>query len=106
MNLPPMKGGLEALKEMDSAGYSIWICGSLIRTSRYCAQEKWEWVRKHLGEEWLERLILCTDKTTVRGDILIDDHPHLIGSQTPLWEQVLFDAPYNQAGSNKVRLCS
>lgn len=101
LNLPWMEGAKQALHEMEAAGLQIFLCTSPIRTSRYCAQEKMEWVRKHLGESWLDRLILCQDKTTVKGDILIDDKPldqlspggkHTAAS----WKQVLFDAPYNR----------
>merc|ERR1712048_684490 len=45
---------------------------------------------------WLKRLILTCDKTTVRGDFLIDDKPSICGSQQPLWTQIIFDAPYNR----------
>jgi len=94
--LPEMAGGVRAVKQLVSSGYDVFICTSPILTSRYCAQEKWEWVREHLGEEWLRRLILTCDKTTVRGDFLIDDKPNITGSQQPLWTQIIFDAPYNQ----------
>ncbi|KAJ1437226.1 5'-deoxyribonucleotidase [Ochromonadaceae sp. CCMP2298] len=73
INLEPMAGALEALKAMEREGLELYICTSPIKSSRYCAQEKLDWVREHLGEEWLDRVILCQDKTTVVGDILIDD---------------------------------
>eukprot|EP00403_Amphidinium_massartii_P035295 CAMPEP_0178439866 /NCGR_PEP_ID=MMETSP0689_2-20121128/36418_1 /TAXON_ID=160604 /ORGANISM="Amphidinium massartii, Strain CS-259" /LENGTH=661 /DNA_ID=CAMNT_0020062491 /DNA_START=104 /DNA_END=2086 /DNA_ORIENTATION=+ len=95
-NLPPMEGGIEALKEMAASGFEVFLCSSPLADSRYSAQEKWEWVREHLGDAWVNRLILTTDKTVVRGDILIDDKPVISGLQRPHWTQVLFDAPYNQ----------
>eukprot|EP00931_Biecheleriopsis_adriatica_P114710 TRINITY_DN90622_c0_g1_i1.p1 TRINITY_DN90622_c0_g1~~TRINITY_DN90622_c0_g1_i1.p1 ORF type:complete len:715 (+),score=194.92 TRINITY_DN90622_c0_g1_i1:278-2146(+) len=94
--LPEMAGAVAALKEMCSRGFQVYICTAPFAKSRYCAQEKWEWVREHLGEEWLTRMIITQDKTTVRGDILIDDKPRITGGQVPLWNQVLFDAPYNR----------
>eukprot|EP00440_Ansanella_granifera_P033235 gb/GFBE01036058.1/.p1 GENE.gb/GFBE01036058.1/~~gb/GFBE01036058.1/.p1 ORF type:complete len:696 (+),score=195.32 gb/GFBE01036058.1/:1-2088(+) len=95
-NLPEMTGAVAALKEMIGRGFQVLICTAPFARSRYCAQEKWEWVREHLGEEWLSRMVITQDKTTVRGDILIDDKPRITGSQIPLWNQVLFDAPYNR----------
>jgi 5'-nucleotidase len=94
--LPEMPGGVDALKRIVAAGFDVFLCTSPVASSKYCAQEKWEWVREHLGDAWLKRLILTCDKTTVRGDFLIDDKPSITGSQQPLWKQILFNAPYNQ----------
>merc|ERR1712003_201913 len=94
--LPEMSGGVGALKRLMASGFEVMICTSPVANSRYCAQEKWEWVREHLGDAWLKRLILTCDKTTVRGDFLIDDKPSITGSQRPLWTQIVFDAPYNK----------
>merc|ERR1712048_1347768 len=94
--LPEMPGGVDALKRLVAAGFEVMICTSPVANSRYCAQEKWEWVREHLGDAWLKRLVLTCDKPTVRGDFLIDDKPSISGSQQPLWTQILFDALYNK----------
>ncbi|CAD7973013.1 unnamed protein product [Amoebophrya sp. A25] len=99
-NLPPMKGAVQALKAMLTKGYDVFLCTSPVSFSRYCAQEKWEWVRAYLGEHWLDRMILSRDKTAVRGDILIDDKPHITGRfPIPLWTHVVFDAPYNRVAT-------
>eukprot|EP00949_MAST-11_sp_MAST-11-sp1_P000046 g46.t1 len=105
-NLPPMQNGdgIRAIKEMISAGFHVFLCTSPITASRYCAQEKFEWVREHLGEAFLPRLILACDKTLVRADILIDDKPLITGSSRPLWRQILFDAPYNKSGADDERV--
>jgi len=47
---------------------------------------------------------MTTDKTTVRGDVLIDDKPKISGSQRPAWQQILFTAPYNTSVNDKPRL--
>ena len=39
---------------------------------------------------------MCADKTLVRGDVLIDDKPHVTGSNAPTWQHLLYDAPYNR----------
>ena len=31
------------------------------------------WVEDHLGLHWCKKLILCPDKSLLKGDILIDD---------------------------------
>jgi len=98
--LPWMEGAKAALMEMKEAGFRVRIVTSPLRGSQYCAQEKIDWVRAHLGEEWLDNLIICYDKTTISGDLLIDDKPydlHWPGWKHTLatWKQVIFDAPYN-----------
>jgi glycosyltransferase involved in cell wall biosynthesis/5'(3')-deoxyribonucleotidase len=60
--LPWMEGAETALKEMKEAGLQVRIVTSPLRGSKYCAQEKIDWVVTHLGEEWLDDLIICYDK--------------------------------------------
>lgn len=95
-NLLPIEGATKALKEMLAAGYNVRICTAPYVTHETCASEKMQWIGEHLGEEWKERVIITSDKTLVRGDILIDDKPKISGSMSPLWQHVVFDAPYNR----------
>jgi 5'-nucleotidase len=74
--LEPMEGALQALQEMEKDGLKLYICTAPVKHSKYCAQEKLDWVRVHLGEAWLDKVILCQDKTMVAGDLLIDDKPY------------------------------
>jgi 5'-nucleotidase len=101
--LPPKKGGIEAVLEMSTKN-EVLICTSPRSQSKYCIAEKQEWVQKYLGEDWLNRLIITMDKTTVNGDILIDDKPIITGSRTPIWEHILYDMPYNRHIKDKRRL--
>lgn len=99
--LPPMEGSLQAMEDMEKEGLQVYIVTAPMMTSLHCAQEKINWVRKHLGERWLDKLVLCTDKSAVRGDLLIDDKPLDLLSPfglhtTAKWKQVIFDAPYNK----------
>jgi len=104
--LPPMPGAVAAVKEMASRGYHVLFCTSPVLTSSSCPSEKFEWVRRHFGPGWVSRIVLTSDKTVVRGDILIDDKPKIVGCQTPAWRQLLFDAPYNRHLSDAHRLSS
>ena len=66
-------------------------------TSAFCAAEKYAWVERHLGAEWKGRILITSDKTLVRGDVLIDDKPLITGAEaSPAWAHLLFDAPYNR----------
>lgn len=40
---------------------------------------QFEWIDKHLGPEWLDKIVLTKDKTMVNGHILIDDRPNIKG---------------------------
>ena len=95
LNLPPMAGGVKALHELAAKGYRVFLCTSPVTTSPNCAGEKFEWVRANLGPEWVPRIIITSDKTAVRGDVLIDDKPAIKGAHHPVWQQLMFDAPYN-----------
>ncbi|KAK1794321.1 hypothetical protein P4O66_011207, partial [Electrophorus voltai] len=91
----------------------VFICTSPIKHYKYCPYEKYAWVEKHLGPDFLEQIILTRDKTVVTGDILIDDKPDILGKTTvftftnleqvgtcveptPSWEHVLFTACHNK----------
>ncbi|NLG74473.1 MAG: 5'-3'-deoxyribonucleotidase [Chloroflexi bacterium] len=102
--LDVIPGAVEALHEMVNLGIDVRICSSPARDYHNCVLEKYEWVDEHLGSDWIGRMILTEDKTLIRGDILIDDRPELPGSDTPTWEHVLYDQPYNRAVGNKRRL--
>jgi glycosyltransferase involved in cell wall biosynthesis/5'(3')-deoxyribonucleotidase len=70
-NLAPMQGALEAVKEMEEEGWQLYICSAPIKHSPHCAQEKINWITKHLGEEWVDRIILCQDKVSCCLECLI-----------------------------------
>jgi 5'-nucleotidase len=93
--LPPAAGAVETVRRLVQSGYQVFFCTAPVLTSVYCASEKYEWIVKHFGPEWASRVIMTTDKTTVRGDVLLDDKPLIKGSQRPTWSHILFDAPYN-----------
>lgn len=100
----PMDGAREALLEMERLGLELFICSSPLSAYRNCVLEKYEWVEKFLGADWVKRLILTKDKTLVKADYLIDDKPEITGAETvPAWEHILYDRPYNR-GANRKRL--
>lgn len=103
-DMMPMPGAKEALSEMERMGIEVFICTSPLSTYKNCVLEKYEWVEKTLGPDWVKRIILTKDKTLIKGDLLIDDKPEITGAEnSPSWEHVLYDRPYNRGG-NKRRL--
>ena len=105
-NLPPIKEGIEAVKEMLSMRIEVRICTAPLKNYKNCVLEKYQWIEHYLGREFVERVILTRDKTLVRGDFLIDDKPDIKGVAQPTWEQIIFDQPWNQRSKVAKRMFS
>lgn len=107
LDLDPIDGAVEAVKEMASLpNTDVFICTSPIKRYQYCPYEKYAWVEKHFGHEFLEQIILTRDKTVVSADLLIDDRPDIMGAEAnPSWEHILFTACHNRhlAASSPLR---
>ena len=104
-NLPLMKGAKQALLEMEQYGFKLKICTAPLYQSDYCCQDKVIWVKENLGESWLTRLVMCSDKKLIKADYLIDDklfEDSKEGEQA-CWKQIIYDQPYNRK-SNLPRL--
>ena len=96
-DMMPIDGGKEALTEMDSMGFEVFICTSPLGVYKNCVLEKFEWVEQVLGPDWVKRIVLTKDKTLIKADILIDDKPEITGvEKLPSWEHILYDRPYNK----------
>lgn len=52
LNLPPIKGATQAIKDLLSLGHDVRICTSPLNAYRYCIMEKYEWV----GRGWVQRI--------------------------------------------------
>ena len=102
--LRPIPGAKAALKAMLKAGHDVRIVTSPWVSNPTCASDKLNWVAKHYGDHWAQRVIITTDKTLVRGDYLVDDKPEVKGDAVPTWEHVLFDQPYNRDVTNRRRI--
>jgi 5'-nucleotidase len=103
-DLNPMPGAIEALNQMVECGLDIFICTAPLTTTE-CFSEKAEWVEHYLGKKWLRKLVITKDKTLVSAHYLIDDKPGISGLyEDPVWEQVVYDQPYNQHVTGKHRI--
>jgi len=104
LELPPIEGSLEALKELSEKDYEVYICTSPLLKNPYCLQEKYDWITNKLGGDWTKRVVIAKDKTIIQGDLLIDDKPDVGGIQKPSWEHILYSQPYNKQVTSKRRL--
>lgn len=102
-DLEEVPGSIAAAKEMaQMEGVDVFICTSPIIQYKYCIREKYNWVAKHLGKDWVEKIIMTRDKTMVAGHILIDDKQTVNGvNPYPMWEHVVFSACHNQKSDLK-----
>jgi 5'-nucleotidase len=72
LDLKPLEYAIEAVKLLQEK-YDVWILTRPSIKNTHCYTEKAEWIKKYFGEQMLEKLILCPDKSLVKGDYLIDD---------------------------------
>lgn len=74
-NLKVNEGAREAItKILESNRFEVYIASKPATNSRYCAGEKYEWVREFFPELH-SRIILTPNKNLLRGQVLVDDHP-------------------------------
>lgn len=104
--LRPVPGARTALRQIREEGYDIRFVSAPYISNPTCASDKIAWIARYYGSHWAQRVILTTDKTLVRGDVLIDDRPDITGAETPEWEHVLFSQPYNRHITNQRRISS
>jgi 5'-nucleotidase len=72
-NLSPIINGVEILKEL-MVDYDVWILTRPSYKNPLCYTEKRIWIEKYFGLEFCEKLIICSDKSLLKGDYLIDDN--------------------------------
>lgn len=95
-NLPPLPGAIDAIREVVEDGHDVSIVTTPWDSNPMGHQGKVRWVKKHLGAEYVKRLVITRDKTQWVGDILIDDKPAIKGKIVPFWRQIYFTQPYNE----------
>jgi len=93
-SLPLVEGAASVLNQMKER-YEVFFCTSLLHNPSNASQMI-AWVDKHFGPEWSYRVIMTRDKTVVRGNILIDDRPQIMGCMKPSFTHVIFDHHYNE----------
>lgn len=72
LTLEPLPLAIESVKTL-SEKFDVWFLSrpSFKNTNSYT--EKAEWIRKHFGYEMQKKLILCGNKSLLKGRILVDD---------------------------------
>lgn len=96
-DLPPVPGALAGINELLAHPDvdDVFICTKPLSVNKTCHSDKAAWVERHLGAEWLERLIITPDKSQVRGEILLDDAPKPHWFTRAEWLPVIYPMPWN-----------
>jgi 5'-nucleotidase len=93
-DLEPIEGGIDAVKKL-SEKYDVYILSRPSPLNLNCYTEKAAWVRKYLGYDMQEKLILSCDKSLIKGDYLIDDDTNA--------KQELFEGEFIKFGGEKFK---
>jgi len=76
LDLEPLEYAIEAVNIL-CIKYDVWFLTRPSIKNTNCYTEKAEWIKRYFGENMLEKLIICPNKSLVKGDYLIDDdHRH------------------------------
>lgn len=75
MELEPILNSIFSVKRLAEI-YDVWFLTAPSFKNLMCYTEKAYWIKKHFGDEWVEKLIICSDKSLLRGDYLVDDHDY------------------------------
>ena len=73
--LTPIKGAVDTIQDWFNRPehFDVWFLSRPSVMNPSCYSEKAEWIDRYFGQIGLERLVLATDKSLVKGDYLIDD---------------------------------
>ena len=92
LNLKPLPLALESVNRLISK-YDVWFLSRPSFKNTFSYTEKAEWVKEHFGYEMQKKLILCGDKSLLKGEVLIDDSDNA--------NQNKFNGIWIQIGSEK-----
>jgi len=93
-NLAPLDGAIETLKALyDSKEYTPYILTAPSTRNPFSYTEKRVWVEEKLGYSFVDRLIICSHKGLLKGDILIDDNNSGRGQEYFVGRFIHFGSP-------------
>ncbi|GAA4273742.1 hypothetical protein U6A24_02605 [Aquimarina gracilis] len=72
--LKPIYGALEGIQVLDQNNYQIYILTAPSENNPLSYTEKRIWIEEYLGFDFVSKLIICSNKSLLKGDYLVDDH--------------------------------
>lgn len=88
---PRMEGSIDGLKYLNDK-YKVLVVSSATEFPGSLI-EKYEWLTGHYPFISWKQIIFCGDKSSIRGDIMVDDHPKNLDSFSG--RKILFTQPHN-----------
>lgn len=74
-NIKPIDGAIDSVKTLISTDdIEPYILAAPSILNPHCYTEKRLWVEKYFGMDFVDRLIICSNKGLLKGDFLIDDY--------------------------------
>ena len=79
----PVKGMIETIERLHKEGFEIHIITYPTRESKFCAYEKYEWIKKYLPWFDAQKYLHCSGNKQLMASwdrVLIDDNPDYLSS--------------------------
>jgi 5'(3')-deoxyribonucleotidase len=92
LNLKVMDGAVDIVRELNKK-YNVYVASAAMEFPN-SLKEKHDWLNLHFPFIHWKNMILCGDKSILKGDILIDDH--LKNLSVFDGQTLLFDSMHNQ----------
>lgn len=75
LNLEPVDAAIESVKLLlKSDLYDVYVMTAPSIQNPLCYTEKRVWIERYFGLEFVEKLIISSNKSLLKGEYLIDDH--------------------------------
>jgi 5'(3')-deoxyribonucleotidase len=99
LKLEEIEGAVESFRMLEEK-FDVWILTRPSVHNLSCYTEKAQWIRKYLGFDMQVKLIICTDKSLLKGHYLVDDqvehgqtgfegkHLHFGTKEFPDWKSI------------------
>jgi len=89
--LEPIEGAVEVVNQLLlSNQYEPYIVTAPSTRNPLSYTEKRVWVEKFFGFSFVDRLIICSNKALLKGDVLVDDHASGKGQENFEGRLILF----------------
>ncbi|MEZ5471299.1 MAG: hypothetical protein R3E90_05915 [Marinicella sp.] len=74
-NLEPIDGAIDSVNKLIESNYfEPYILTAPSIYNPHCYTEKRLWVEKYFGFDFVDKLIICSNKGLLKGEVLIDDY--------------------------------
>ena len=91
-NILPIPGALSSVKQLVDS-WELFVLSAPSTRNPHSYTEKRIWIEKQLGYSFAKRLILCPDKSLLKGHYLLDDHISGKGQENFEGEVLHFGSP-------------